>query len=138
MLVETKCNGVSLETLVDTGACRSLLDYDAFLMIFKNQQVRFRKSVPLQSVTGHLIETLGEIDIYIDGRKIPVTVAKDQKHQLLLGMDGLKKLDAKIDCFKHSILLNGINHTHVTMNKEDFAEIYGTDHGPLPQLLMIW
>ena len=42
LLIELQSNGVNLETLIDTGASRSLLSNRAFKEIFHEKCIRFR------------------------------------------------------------------------------------------------
>ena len=129
LLIETECNNVTLDTLVDTGANRSLLDYEAFDKIFKNKNVKFRKSVPLESASGHLLNTIGEIDVIIEKTKIPVTVTRNITTPLLLGMDALKLLNAKINCENQSITFKGKEHISKVGNATD--TIFSTNERPV-------
>ena len=79
----------------------------------------------MRSITGHLIPTIGETYIYIAGKKIAVTVSKNQKFDLLLGFDALKVLNAQVDCNKHAIKLNKKWYQSIEMDNNEFCEIYG-------------
>ena len=51
-LSEIECNGVKIITVIDTGAERSLLDYNTFLKIFHGKRVHMRNCIPLISASG--------------------------------------------------------------------------------------
>ena len=133
-LSEIDCNGVKIITVIDTGAERSLLDYNTFLKIFHGKRVQMRNCIPLISASGDSIKTLGATDIFIKNKKIPVTVVKSNNpdenpnNDLLLGIDALKILQAQIDCANHKLWLNNKICDLITEKSPgEFEQIHGAE-----------
>ena len=127
LLIELQSNGVNLETLIDTGASRSLLSNRAFKEIFHQKCIRFRPGVPLQNLSGGQIKHYGEVDIYIIKKKIPVTIVETLKYDFLLGIDGLKILNGQINCLHNYITLNNKKYESINLSEKDYKEIYGIE-----------
>ena len=107
--VRLQVSKLRLNTLVDTGACRSLLHVDAWKDLCR-QAHRSMHLVPgtnLRTLNGGVIESLGRTVVRILGKDLEVFVVKSMKHDLLLGDDALEALGAVIDFRNNTVSFMG-------------------------------
>lgn len=100
-------NGMSAHTLVDTGACRTLINHAFWLDLCKkfHRQPLMKKAENLKSLTGHQISTEGRTLIEVGDQFIEVIVVRQLAHDILLGDDSLRRLGAVIDYKKCQVTL---------------------------------
>ena len=124
LTLKVEVNGVPVHTLVDTGAEVSCMDKATFNKVFKNRRVRFRPSGPIIGITGNTMKCHGEVDAVICNTTVPIRILETQNAaNLIMGMNILGKLDAKINCKAKSITLNGIKYYHKDFVPNNEAEM---------------
>ena len=132
LFIEINCNNVPVKTLIDTGAECSVMGENVFKRIFENKSTRLRNSGPIFGLAGQMVETMGEVDISIQNTTISVRVSKysNDNFDMILGMDALTPLQAKIDCEGYYITLKG----HKYFNKGAFSQEFSQVAYTLPVL----
>ena len=98
---------------MDTGACRSLIRHDVFIDICKagHRVPVLSKAPKLFTVTGAELPCLGKTMLELLGKSCEVFVVPNLAHSLLLGVDFLDVLEAKIELGKRlrNVILNGVD-----------------------------
>ena len=100
---------LTAHTLVDSGACRSLVRENFWKALCRacQRQPICREAENLRSLTGHSIDTKGRTMIELFGRFLEVTIVETLSHELLLGDDNLRTLGAIIDYNENVVHLGG-------------------------------
>ena len=101
------------------------LSQDVFKRIFKNKSTRLRNSGPLFGMAGQMVETIGEIDISIHNTTFSARVAKysNDNFDMIMGMDALTPLQAKIDCEGNFITLKGHKYFNKGALSQEFSQV---------------
>ena len=112
-----------METLIDSGAARSLISERAWNKIRPFTPQRPRPGVTLFSLSDNEIKNKGIVEIEILNKTIPVYIVPSLSHDLLLGSDGLRILEAEIYLYKNVIRLNGHSVQGWTVSESDLVTI---------------
>ena len=98
-----------MDSLLDTGASVSVIQYDLFtrLSATLHRTLLLRPAAPLQGVAGEKLHVLGSTEIKVDGLSKPVTVRviKGLNEQLIFGCDLLN--DSVIDLVRGFVQIEG-------------------------------
>ena len=104
------CYGRSLEALVDTGASRTLMDYEVFkeLCQRRGRTAVLTPSEPLATLTGQPLSVKGRTEIVTDeGICLRVIVVQTLPHALIIGIDTLARSRGVVDVARGRCELNG-------------------------------
>ena len=103
------------------------MDKATFNEVFKNRRVRFRPSGPITGITGNTMKCHGEVDAVICNTTVPIRILETQNAApLIMGMNILGMLNAKINCKDKSIILNGTKYYHKDFVPSNEAEMHYT------------
>ena len=99
--------------VIDTGSCVSIVCSN---VIAANKLQNYNGPL-LKFVTGDLLQVIGQVNLLLDERfEHSFVVVKEFRFDVLLGLDFLKKFDARININKNLVLGNaGFNF----INKDD-------------------
>ena len=117
---------VRCNALIDSGACRSLLQYDTWMGICQRSGRPLKldgmpEGVHLRSISKNIIPAIGITTLNIYGKNIEFFVVKSMSHAMLLGDDALRELKAKI-CYKdNEVLLLGKRHVSGEAGSKDLV-----------------
>ena len=112
-----------LETLVDCGAARSLISEKAWNKIKHLTPQNPRPGAKLYSLSDNIIENKGVVEIEILNKVVPVYIVPSLVHDLLLGVDALRILEAEIYLYKNVIRLNNHSVQGWTVSESDLVKI---------------
>ena len=124
---------IVVTTLLDTGAARSILDYQVFLDICcrTGRAPLLKPTPPLHGVTGHSLELLGEAEIWEERMgRLTFVVAKGFGHYCILGGDILIPARAKIDFTDRCL---HFLDQQIYLEEMEEGEIAELDNSPVPQ-----
>ena len=109
--------------LVDTGACRSLVNSETWRDICRasHRPPLLTQGLALRSITGHVIPTKGKANINIYGRELEFYVVESMQHDMLLGNDALQKLHSNIDYEGKVVRLANIRHEFCHVAHKDYV-----------------
>ena len=127
LFVSFRVHGFPILSLIDTGAARSLMSKEIWEKI-KLRQCRVDELTPadlLVTVTGDEIKTLGKTKIAILGKIVSFYVTEDSSHDILLGADALKTLNANIKINNDTITLNNQVLKYIKSQKGDEISFTG-------------
>ena len=128
MTVHVKIYKRHYQALVDSGAYRSLLAWDSWQDICKSihQCPKLYSPPPgvtLATLKGDQISVEGMTRLTIYGKSIEFFVLKGLQHDMLLGDDALRILNAKIDYDKNEIVLNKRPHDNQRMKRFEILNL---------------
>ena len=118
LFVSFRIHGFPILSLIDTGACRSLISKEIWEKI-KLRQCRVDELIPaetLVTLTGDEIKTLGKTKIAILGKIVNFYVVEDSSHDILLGADALKTLNADIKINNDTMVTRIFCYIHFKFN----------------------
>ena len=112
-----------MQTLVDCGAARSLISEKAWNRIKHFVPQRPRPGGKLVSLSNNEIVNNGIVEIEILNKMIPVYIVPTLVHDILLGADALRILEAEILLYKNLIRLNGHSVQGWSISDSDLTKI---------------
>ena len=100
--------GRLLRTLIDTGAARTHMDVQLWMIIYGKTHLPYCQSLPkLQGISGYPIRTVGKVYIRLHGTIVPVCLVETKDPTLfILGYDALRLLQAKVDTKDHRVWIH--------------------------------
>lgn len=112
-----------VRTLVDTGACRSLMKTETWRDICRanHRPLLLSRGLTLKSLSGHVIPSKGKATVNIYGANLEFYIVDKLGHDVLLGSDALDKLRSHIDYESHQVKLAGKWHPYTYSTTEDIA-----------------
>ena len=115
---------VHCRTLIDSGACRSLLGYDTWVDLRTKtgrtlKLERIPDGINLRSLSQNVIPTLGLATVNVYGQNVEFFVVKSMSHDMLLGDDANRVLKAKICYEKNEVRLMGRRHVSGKAGSDD-------------------
>ena len=113
-----------LQALIDSGACRSIISAEAWHDVGRHQSQVPRRAPPLYSLSGEEIKSLGIVTLMLSGTAIDAYVVPGFHHQLLLGVDSLRALDAQVDLKRNRVRLNNRWHLGNSIRKHDYDKAF--------------
>ena len=115
-----------MHTLVDSGACRSMIREDVWKQCCKEtgSPDTLHPGVTLRSLSGHTLPTVGVCKIQLLGEWLELYVVTEMRHDMLLGIDALNTLEMMLDCKSKTVELGSSIFHWGTF--EQIAEITGT------------
>ena len=98
MCIDLKLADITVLSLIDTGAARSMMREDVWRQVCsrRGQPAMTFPGLRLRALSGHEIVTLGKAIVFISGTRCEFYIVKKLQHDALLGDDVLTQLGASI------------------------------------------